>query len=134
MKYTRTTISIPTRDLKRAFEFYRKGFGLALATDVPEGEMPEPVEFRLDAQTHLMIVPTGGFRMVLGPKQPVAVEGASEVVIGLSVEKNADLDAVVARATAAGATINVPPSQTPWGYSVSLRDPDGHIWMVVADR
>ena len=127
---TRVTISIPTHDLARAFEFYRKGLGLPLATDAPEGEMPEPAEFRLDANTHLMIVPVGGFKYVLGRRTAVASPDMSECILSFALATNADVDHWAERACAAGATVESPAQQLPWGYAVTLRDPDGHLWML----
>jgi uncharacterized glyoxalase superfamily protein PhnB len=128
----RVTFSVATHDLKRAFDFYRKGLGLRLATEAREGEMPEPVEFSLDARTHLMVVPVGGLKRVLGERTVVASPDLSECVIGLSFESRAEVDTWLERACAAGATIESPAQPLPWGYSANLRDPDGHLWMLVA--
>ena len=133
-KLTGITISLATHDLRRAFDFYRKGFGLSLAADVPEGEMPEPVEFALDEKTTLMVVPTGGFKFVLGKRSVVASPDMSECILGLSFATKADLDAQVERARAAGATVESKASDLPWGYSTNLRDPDGHVWMLVVPK
>jgi len=125
----RVTVSIPTTDLRRAFAFYKQGLGLKLAADVAEGEMPEPVQFKLDERTNLMLVPTGGFKWVLGKDLKVAPAGASECVIGLSFETEAEVNDLVERVREAGAEINSPPAKMSWGYSATIRDLDGHVWM-----
>jgi predicted lactoylglutathione lyase len=131
---TRVTVSIPTADLRRAFAFYKHGLGLKLATDAAEGEMPEPVQFRLDQHTHLMLVPTRGFEWVLGENAKVAAAGTSECVLGLSFETEAEVNALVERARNAGAEIVTEPTMQPWGYAATLRDLDGHLWMFTTAR
>jgi predicted lactoylglutathione lyase len=126
---TRVTISVPTADLRRAFEFYKHGLGLKLAADVAEGEMPEPVQFRLDQHTHLMLVPTRGFEWVLGEHRKVAAAGTSECVLGLSFETESEVNGLAERARNAGAAIETAPAKLPWGYAATVRDLDGHLWM-----
>ncbi len=44
----------------------------------------------------------------------------------------ADVDALLARAEAAGATLTDRPHDRPWGiYSGYFRDLDGHLWEVI---
>jgi uncharacterized protein len=127
----RTTVSVSTKDLRRAFEFYRDGLGLELATKAAEGAMPEPVEFLLDANTHLMLVPTGGFKWVLGERE-IAPANTSECVLGLSLSSDAEVDQLVERVCKAGAEVNTAPAQKNWGYCATIRDPDGHVWLFIA--
>ncbi|MGH9234976.1 MAG: VOC family protein [Acidimicrobiales bacterium] len=37
----------------------------------------------------------------------------------------------MARAADAGATVITAPGTRPWGYTGTVADPDGHLWMVV---
>jgi catechol 2,3-dioxygenase-like lactoylglutathione lyase family enzyme len=58
--------------------------------------------------------------------------GSGEFSIGHLVGSKADVDAVVARAEAAGATLTEEPHERPWGiYSGYFRDPDGHLWEII---
>jgi len=44
----------------------------------------------------------------------------------------ADVDALLARAEAAGGTLTDEPRERPWGiYSGYLRDLDGHLWEII---
>ncbi len=130
----RVTVALPTGDLRRAFEFYRDGIGLRLAVPTDGDQMPEPVEFTLNAGTRLMIVPTVGFAWVVGGNS-VAEPGVSECVVSLVMETEAEVDKFVAGARAAGASVFTAPGRQPWGYAGAFRDLDGHAWMVVkADR
>jgi len=127
----RVNIAVPTANLRRAFEFYRTGLGLALRTPVEGDAMPEPVLFALNDGLSLMVVPSTGFGWVIGG-HTVAPAGSSECVLGLSAQSSAEVDAIVARAVAAGASIVAAPAQQRWGYSGSFADPDGHVWLIVA--
>jgi len=69
MSHSGATIAIPTQDLQRAYDFYRDGLELPVAFPVKGGGMPEPVQFRLSSNVHLMIVPAGGFAYVAAANQ-----------------------------------------------------------------
>jgi uncharacterized glyoxalase superfamily protein PhnB len=57
-----------------------------------------------------------------GPRQPGAFS------LGQLVGSRDEVDELLRRAEAAGATV-IPPADRPWGiYSGYLRDPDGHLW------
>jgi uncharacterized glyoxalase superfamily protein PhnB len=48
-----------------------------------------------------------------------------------NVASKAEVDAVMAQARAAGATIAKPAHETFWGgYAGYFQDPDGHVWEV----
>jgi PhnB protein len=66
-----------------------------------------------------------------GTAGPKALQG-SPVTIHLFVD---DVDAVVARAVAAGATVTMPVADMFWGdrYGV-LQDPFGHLWSVATHQ
>nr|WP_216611748.1 VOC family protein [Myxococcus xanthus] len=122
-------VSLPTRDLKRAFHFYREGLGFRLVVETADGAMPEPVHFTLNAGVSLMLIPTGGFGWVAGGNK-VAEQGVSECILSLFLETEAQVDALIARAREAGAEVPAPPGKQPWGYSATFKDPDGHVWML----
>jgi uncharacterized glyoxalase superfamily protein PhnB len=47
------------------------------------------------------------------------------------VRSRAEVDEIVAAASAAGATVTKPPAETFYGgYAGWFRDPDGHVWEV----
>jgi catechol 2,3-dioxygenase-like lactoylglutathione lyase family enzyme len=55
-----------------------------------------------------------------------------EFSIGQAVASRAEVDAVLAQAQAAGATLTDRAHDRPWGiYSGYFRDPDGHLWEVL---
>lgn len=57
--------------------------------------------------------------------------GWGGITLAHNVSAPEDVDAVLAEAEAAGATIARPPAETSWGgYSGLFHDPDGHPWEV----
>jgi uncharacterized protein len=63
----------------------------------------------------------------------VAAEGSGfrGITIFYNVRSQERVDAVLAEAHAAGATITKPAGRTPWGgFSGSFADPEGNVWEV----
>lgn len=107
-----------------AIAFYVRAFGA-----VEEMRLPGPDGKLMHAMIRigdsaLMLVDVFPERGMLGPKD---LKG-SPVTIHLFVE---DVDATVAQAVAAGATITMPPEDMFWGDRYArLEDPFGHHWSV----
>ncbi len=123
----RVTISLPIADRVRSRDFYRDGLGLDVVGPLADDGVPEPLQFMLDQNVSLMLVPTDGFGFVIG--RAVADRGASECLLSMSFDTSADVDEAVERAVAAGAEVATPAADQPWGYSAVFTDPDGHAWM-----
>ncbi len=111
-------------DTRRALRFYVEAFG-----GVPRGE-PYVME---DGRIGHAEIELGGVAMMLadefpemGLVGPVARGGVSASLY-LTVP---DVDAVVARAVAAGAELEREPADAPYGRTGVVRDPAGHRWML----
>jgi predicted lactoylglutathione lyase len=53
------------------------------------------------------------------------------MALAQNVRSRDEVDAIVAAAAAAGATVTRPPSETFYGgYAGVFRDPDGHVWEI----
>lgn len=128
---TPITISLPTEDRARAHAFYRDGLRFEPIGELADDGLPEPLTFIVNAGLRLMLIPTGGFGWVLGDDD-VAPSRTHEVVLSLTVTEPDDVDALLDRARAHGGRIATPPAQQPWGYTGTVADPDGHLWMVEA--
>ncbi|MFC3960431.1 VOC family protein [Nocardia jiangsuensis] len=124
-------IALPTEDRRRAVAFHRAALGLEPFGELADDGVPEPLQYRLDARTTLVLVPTGGFGWVLGDRA-VAAPGTSECLLGLALPGEAEVVAAVDRARAAGATVITEPATQPWGFSATFADPDGHVWQLTA--
>ena len=82
----------------------------------------------------------GGLMLMLYPRSELAKDAniapgsaqSGEFSIGQLVPTRADVDALLARAEDAGATLTDRPHDRPWGiYSGYFRDLDGHLWEVI---
>ena len=129
-------VTLAVADLDRALAFYREGLGLAsqgiIATefhDEVSGAAGAIAMFELDDGLILSLYP----RTDLARDAGVAVDATSrtEFSLGHVVESRDEVDAVLARARAAGARLTGGPRERPWGiYSGYFEDPDGHLWEV----
>ncbi len=128
MTLSRVIVSLPTSDRRTSLAFYRDALGLEAIGEPADDGVPEPLQFDVNDGFRLMFIPTGGFGWVIGD-QKVAARDRSECVLSVS----GDVDELIARVRAAGATIVLEPGDHGWGYAGSFTDPDGHLWMVTAN-
>lgn len=132
MPVTPVVISLPIEDRRRSYAFYRDGLGLEPIGQPVDDGVPEPLQFALNDGVRLLLVPTGGFGWVLGPRDAAAA-GHSECILSLGVGTDAAVDGAAERAQRAGAEIVRAPQRQAWGYDVAFADPDGHVWMVTSE-
>jgi catechol 2,3-dioxygenase-like lactoylglutathione lyase family enzyme len=129
-------ITLAVSDLERALEFYR---ALGLASSGVIG-----TEFAGDdtnpSGAAAMFELEGGLVLSLYPRTELAKDAnvapgppkTGEFSIGQMVASKPDVDALLARAEAAGATLTDEPHDRPWGiYSGYFRDLDGHLWEII---
>lgn len=126
MAYAPVVVSLPITDRRTSHTFYAEVLQLEEFGAPADDGVPEPLQFALNDGLHLMLVPRGGFGWVIGDRD-AAARGHVETVLSLT----GDVDALIARARAAGAEVVAEPAQQPWGYTGTFADPDGHLWMVV---
>lgn len=129
MPHTPMIISLPIADRRASFAFYRDGLGFDPIGEAAEDGVPEPLQFAINDSARIMLVPTGGFKYVIGGRE-VASPGQQECELNLGTTTPAAVDALVHRAREAGAAIVAEPTDQPWGYAGSFADPDGHVLMV----
>ena len=123
MKQRLTLVTLGVADLARAVSFYR-ALGWEPANDVEE----QGVAF----------FESGGMVVALWSREELAADSAVSdpggwggVTLAHNVGSVEEVDAVLAQAEAAGATIGRPGAETFWGgYSGIFIDPDGHPWEV----
>ena len=130
-------ITLGVDDLERALAFYREGLGLESPGVVGTewaGDETTPAGavamFRLQNGTLLSLYPRTELAKDGNVDLTSARSGAFS--IGQLVGSREDVDAVLAQAQAAGATVTDPAHERPWGiYSGYFRDPDGHMWEII---
>jgi uncharacterized protein len=117
-----SVITLGTRDLPRARAFY-EGLGWRSASA---------------ADADAVFFQAGGLVLALWDRGRLAGDSAvadpggwGGITLAHNVDSAARVDAVIAEAEAAGATIGRPGAATFWGgYSGVFLDPDGHPWEV----
>lgn len=130
MKPRVSLITLGVDDLERALRFYRDGLGLKtegiIGTEFENGAV---IFFEL----------SGGLRLALWPRKSIAADsglaiaGAApgNVTLAHNVSSEAEVDVVMAEATAAGARVVKAAEKTFYGgYAGYFADPDGHVWEV----
>ncbi len=125
-----TLLTLAVDDLERAVRFYRDGLGLPTKGIVgTEFEHGAVAFFELQPGLKLAVWPRTSLAHDTG--LPVGARSATEFSIGHNVDSKEEVDAVMAQAAAAGATILKPAAKAFWGgYSGYFQDPDGHVWEV----
>jgi uncharacterized protein len=130
MKPRITVLTIGVDDLERSLEFYRDGLGLAspgiVGTEFEHGAV---AFFELHGGLMLALWERANIAWDTGLSQ--SPPSPTDVTIGHNVNSKGEVDAVMAQAAAAGATIIKPPADTFYGgYSGYFQDPDSHLWEV----
>jgi catechol 2,3-dioxygenase-like lactoylglutathione lyase family enzyme len=126
-----TVITVGVDDLERSLRFYRDGLGLPTegltGTEFEHGAV---AFFELQAGLMLAVWPRSSVAHDAG--LPVSPRSPTEFTIGHNVSSREEVDAVMAQAGAAGATIVKPAQDTFWGgYAGYFQDPDDHLWEVI---
>jgi len=119
-------VNLPVADLKRSVEFFEK-LGYAFNPDFT------------DEKATCMIVGENIYAMLLVhdffegfiDKPLCDATQATEVLVALSCESRAEVDALVAKALDAGGKAPRPAQDLGFMYSQAFEDLDGHIWELV---
>ena len=124
-QYPPSSPYLTVKDAARAIEFYTAAFGAT--------ELYRLIDGATGLIGHAEIMINGSHFMLSeenpawGRKSPSTL-GDTPVTFCLVVE---NADAAVARASAAGATVEMPPADMFYGFrSGAIRDPFGHRWMI----
>ena len=117
-------ITLGVRDMDRAARFY-EALGWR-RVDSPDGV----IAFDLIGQT-LGLYPLQGLRDDIGLSEAGAPAGFGGITLGHNLADRAGVDALLARAEAAGARILKPAQEVFWGgYHGYFSDPEGHVWEI----
>jgi catechol 2,3-dioxygenase-like lactoylglutathione lyase family enzyme len=122
-------ITLGVDNLERALAFYRNGLGLPtkgiIGTQYEDGAV---VFFEMNHMT-LALYPRKS--LAKDANLPLSAPSPTELSIGYMVRSDSEVDALIAQAKAAGATITETPRRRFWGgYSGYFQDPDGHLWEI----
>jgi catechol 2,3-dioxygenase-like lactoylglutathione lyase family enzyme len=130
-------ITLAVDDLERALAFYRDGLGLGsdgiVGTEFHDDDSGAEGAI---AMFHL----AGGLILTVYPRSELAKDAGvplipsktGEFSLGHAVASREAVDALLARAAAAGGNALDKPRERPWGiYSGYFQDPDGHLWEIM---
>ena len=117
-------VTLGVTDLARSRQFYTEGLGLPLSAHSNDG-----VAFFELHGAWLSLYPRTALAEDVGA--PAQGSGFRGFTLAHNVRTKAEVDAVVAEAVAAGATLVKPAQEVFWGgYSGYFADPDGFLWEV----
>ena len=120
-----SVVTLGVADIERSERFYMDGLGLEHARP-PKGI----VYFKLEGAL-LALFPRDALARYAGV-EPTPPGGFSGATLSCNVASHTEVDALTARAEAAGATVVRAPETVSWGgYCSWIADPDGHLWEIV---
>lgn len=123
MKPRISMITLGVRDLPAAVQFYEQGLGFPRMESEPE------VAFFTLNGTWLGLY--GRDALAEDATVPPQGEGFEAFTLAHNVHSEQEVDAVMAQALQAGATLVKKPQKVFWGgYSGYFKDLDGHLWEV----
>ncbi len=119
-------VTFPVDNLQKSLAFY-KGLGLT-----PEEQDADHAAFNLDG-VYLVLLDRSEFGVyVESVGHRPAAKGQAETILSYFTESRGEVDALMAKAKAAGATISAAADDEDT-YSGYFTDPDGHTWEVLHD-
>ncbi len=120
-------VNLPVTDLERSVAFY-EAVG---ASKNPQFSDHTAACMVFSDTIHAMLLTHDKWRQFSSKEIPDAHKSA-QVLIALSEESRAGVDAMVGKAGAAGGKLDPTPTQDfGFMYGRSFEDPDGHIWEVM---
>lgn len=130
-------ITLGVADLERSLAFYREGLGFSSPGIVGTEFIGSEVEpagsaamFTLDDGLVLSLYPRKDLAKDAGV--PASQDAGASFSIGHFVQSRDEVDALLANAAKAGATITAGPHERPWGiYAGYFADPDGFLWEII---
>lgn len=128
MKPKSIVTCLPSRDLDKSLNFYRKSFHIE-TSEIEEGmfivELANLSLFVMSQKAYVQYTK----KISLGAGYP---DSLLQCIHSCAVEDKAAIDHVFASAEKYGGSIAQPMQENEWGQqSGYVRDPDGHVWEIV---
>jgi predicted lactoylglutathione lyase len=121
-------INLPVTDLNRSIDLYEAIGG----RKEPRFSNEQAAMIVLSDTIHVMLLTHDFYKTFTG--KPIAdAHQSSQVLLALSADSKADVDATIGKASAAGGRADPGPKQEMGElmYGRSFEDPDGHHWEVM---
>jgi len=126
MSHKQIFVNLPIKNMERSKAFFSAlGFSFN-----PQFTNEQGACMVIGENIHAMLLSTPFFKTFV--TKPVAdAKTSTEVLVCLSCDSRAEVDALVARALAAGGSAPRPPQDHGFMYGHGFEDPDGHVWELV---
>jgi uncharacterized protein len=122
---TQIFVNLPVKDLNKSVEFFTK-IGYAFNAQFTD----ENATCMIVSENIFVMLLVEKFFKTFTPKEICDTAKSAEVLVALSFESRAEVDAMVAKATAAGGTTYNEPQDHGFMYQHGFQDLDGHIWEI----
>jgi len=121
---TKIFLNLAVKDLKKSMEFFVKlGY-----TFNPKFTNEKAASMVISEDIYAMLLTEPFFKDFLPHKEIADTSKNSEVITCLSCESRVEVDEIMKKAVAAGATTYNAPQDHGFMYGHSFQDLDGHIW------
>jgi predicted lactoylglutathione lyase len=122
-------VNLPVRDLERSKGFFsRLGFGFE-----PKFSDENAACMIVEDNIHVMLL-TEPFFKTFTRKALCDATKSTEVLVCLSCDSDAEVNELVAKASASGGKAAREPKDHGFMYEHAFEDPDGHVWELVHMR
>ncbi len=122
---TQIFVNLPVKDLNKSVEFFTK-----LGYEFNSQFTDENATCMIVAENIFVMLLVEKFFKTFTPKEICDTAKSAEVLVALSFESRAEVDAMVAKAIAAGGTTYKEPQDHGFMYQHGFQDLDGHIWEI----
>jgi uncharacterized protein len=122
---TQIFVNLPVTDLDKSVEFFTK-----LGYEFNQQFTDENATCMLVGENIFVMLLVEKYFKTFTPKEICDTSKCAEVLVALSFESRAEVDAMVAKAIAAGGTTYNEPKDHGFMYQHGFQDLDGHIWEI----
>ncbi|WP_019499053.1 VOC family protein [Pseudanabaena sp. PCC 6802] len=122
---TKIFVNLPVKDLNKSVQFFTK-----LGYEFNPQFTDENATCMIVAEDIFVMLLVEKYFKTFTPKEICDTTKSAEVLVALSFESRAEVDAIVAKAIAAGGSTYNEPKDHGFMYQHGFQDLDGHIWEV----
>jgi uncharacterized protein len=122
---TQIFVNLPVKDLNKSVEFFTK-LGYKFNSKFTD----ENATCMIVAENIFVMLLVEEFFKTFAPKEICDTTKSVEVLVALSFDSRAEVDAMVSKAIAAGGTTYKEPNDMGFMYQHGFQDLDDHIWEI----
>ncbi|MFM2314074.1 MAG: hypothetical protein RLZZ04_3350 [Cyanobacteriota bacterium] len=118
-------VNLPVKDLNKSIEFFTK-----LGYEFNPQFTDENATCMIVSENIFVMLLVEKYFKTFMPKEICDTSNSAEVLVALSFESRAEVDAMVAKAIAAGGSTYKEPNDMGFMYQHGFQDLDGHLWEI----